>query len=480
MIRKKLNADAERKLIINLITDNHFCKEILPLVDSRYFTIPYAREIAKWVAEYFQQFEKAPGRDIKSIYHHKRATLHDDEVKDAVSVFLASVSAEYETLEPNNIDYEIQTAKTFLKVRSLDVLKNTLETAILENNPEKGEQALANYKRVETISGQGVNILKDAKKIAEALTKENDVLLTFPQALGQLLPPICRSDFVAYFGPAKRGKSFWLWYTSELGMQQQCKVLYITLEMSEHGIIKRSWPSLTGIPNHDRVVHSAYFEKDDDSELFTITQKERLRRGNDPSVDDIEKMQKKLRRMYRKGNVEIMFPTEPLSCAGVEMILDNLYYYENYSPDMVVIDYADYMIPDHNFKNNDNRNIINNIWTGLRRLALKKNIAIVTASHTAKVTFDTDIKTSHASEDIRKINNVTMAIGLNQTIKEKEKNIMRVGLMEIREGRKTSEQAVVLQCLDLGRPCIASKMRNEVQFDAEENEEKQQYARKKH
>ncbi len=175
-----------------------------------------------------------------------------------------------------------------------------------------------------------------------------------------------------------------------------------------------------------------------------------------------------------------MFPTEPLSCAGVEMILDNLYYYENYSPDMVVIDYADYMIPDHNFKNNDNRNIINNIWTGLRRLALKKNIAIVTASHTAKVTFDTDIKTSHASEDIRKINNVTMAIGLNQTIKEKEKNIMRVGLMEIREGRKTSEQAVVLQCLDLGRPCIASKMRNEVQFDAEENEEKQQYARKKH
>jgi hypothetical protein len=448
----------ERKFTINLITSDRFCKEVIPLIHPKYFETIYAREVSAWCIEYYNQFSKAPGKDIKSLYHSKRPLIHDDETVDLVSDFLASLSKEFEETDINNIDYEVKFAIKYLKIRSLDIVSESIQSAVLENNPEKGEHVLSSYKRVEKVIGQGIDLLKDTALIMNAFTKENDVIITFPGALGKIIQPITRGSFPAFFGPAKRGKSFWLWYTAELGMGQGCKILYITLEMTENNIIRRSWPSLIGQPVESKTIHSAYFEKDDD-ELFKIVQKQEVKEGL--NLDSIGEFQKKLKRLYRKGAIKIVFPIEPLTVSTLESILDNLEYYENFIPDAVVIDYADYMAPDTTFKGSDNRNIINNIWTGLRQLALKKNLAIVTASHTAKITFDTDIKTSHASEDIRKINNVTMAIGLNQTDEEKENNVMRVGLMEIREGRKTRDQAVVLQCLDIGRPCIDSRLRKE-------------------
>jgi hypothetical protein len=48
----------------------------------------------------------------------------------------------------------------------------------------------------------------------------------------------------------------------------------------------------------------------------------------------------------------------------------------------------------------------------------------------------------------------------------------------MREGRKTSNQVVCLQCLDLGRPCIDSKMRKDVIGYENKNEEKRGYRRK--
>jgi hypothetical protein len=50
--------------------------------------------------------------------------------------------------------------------------------------------------------------------------------------------------------------------------------------------------------------------------------------------------------------------------------------------------------------------------------------------------------------------------------------------MEVREGRHISDQAVCLQCLDLGRPCIDSRMKKEVIGYENKNEEKRGYKRK--
>jgi hypothetical protein len=70
-----------------------------------------------------------------------------------------------------------------------------------------------------------------------------------------------------------------------------------------------------------------------------------------------------------------------------------------------------------------------------------------------------------------------LAVSLNATDKENSNNIIRLGMMEVREGRHIADQAVCLQCLDLGRPCIDSKMRKDVIGYENKNEEKHTYKR---
>jgi hypothetical protein len=473
MVREKIESGFERKILTLLITNTRFCQEVLPMIRSSYFKASYSREIHKWVDKFFSEFSCAPKQHIKDIYLNNKLSLQDDEeTSDNISLLLKSLSKSYEESENVNISFEITQCINYLKLRALELLKDQLEDSIASNDPTKAESFVSNFKRVEKPSGQGIDLLHDHNKILEALTKEHNEIITFPGAVGTIIPPICRGDFMSFFGPAKRGKSFWLWYSAEIAMGQGNKVIYIPLEMNDTAIIKRCWPSITGQPLYKRIIHSAHFEANEDGK-YSIEQDEKEMDG--VNLENIEDMQKKLRRLYRKGRIKII-PMIACTVQAIESLCDNLYYYENFIPDTIIIDYADYMEPGKKYT--DNRDRINTIWKGLRDFANERNVAIITASHTEKKTFESDIKTSQASEDIRKINHVTLAVALNATDKENTDNIIRLGMMEVREGRHISDQAVCLQCLDLGRPCIDSKMRKDVIGYENKNEEKRNYKRR--
>jgi hypothetical protein len=448
------------------------------MIRPAYLKASYSREIHKWVEKFYSEFSSAPKQHIKDIYLNNKLSLQDDEeTSDNISVLLQSLSKSYEESENINISFEITQCVNYLKIRSAELLKEQLEDAISVNDANKIETIVSNYKRVERPTGQGTDILKDTDKIKNALSNEKTNLFTFPGALGELIGPIARGEFACFFGPAGRGKSQWLWYTAETAMKVGCKVLFFTLEMTEDEILKnRAWPSMTGNPKYSKEVSSAYFELDESTNKYKIEQKEEYKETT--NIDDVDKIQKKLRRLYRSGGIKIVFPSDSLTVEDIDTTLNNLYYYENYIPDIVIIDYADYMAPSKGFKSNEYRHTINNVWKGLAGLRLKKNIAIITASHTEVSTFNTDIKINHSSEDKRKNNHISIGIALNQTETEQDTNIMRIAMTKMREGRKTSNQAVCLQCLDLGRPCIDSKMAKEVVGYDKKSEEKRKYSRK--
>lgn len=461
MKRKTPNVNPERKLIINLITSDIYCKSIIPLLSPKYFLTSYAREVSSWIIAYYEEFEKAPGIDIKSIYHSKRADIKDVDVQDEVSEFLTSISEEWETLEPNNIDYEIKNAELYLKIRSLDVLKENLDSAINENNPLIGEQAVSNYKRIEKSFGQGISLLKDSQKVMDAFTDADEVLFTLPGALGQVAGKFCRGDFVSFLAPMKRGKTWYLWYIAETALYMSCKVIIITLEMTEKQMIRRSWRSLLGQPKNTKTVKIPFFEKDEDSERFFISEKEEQREGIDPSK--VVEYQKKFRRKFRKGDVRIIsLPSKSATVQDLNSHLDNLEHFENFIPDVVVLDYADLLIPDKTVK--EYRHGLDNIWSMLRSTAMARNILLVTASQTEKGTFKQDISEGSAAEDIRKIAHITCGLALNQKKEEAKMGVMRVAQVVTREDAPCFEQAIVLQCLDIGRPCIDSKLKSEVAY----------------
>lgn len=467
----KINMSPERKFIINLITSDRYCKELIPLLKPNFLESVYAKLVSKWIIEYFEQFAKAPRKDIQSIYYSKKDSIVNEDEQELVAEFLKSISKEFSESEINNIDYEIKKGIEFLKVRSLEVLKNSLDDSIIENNPTKGEAALSNFKRVEKPLGQGVSLLHDSQKVMDALTSENDFMFQFPGALGQVAGSFNRGDFVSFLAPMKRGKTWWLWYTAETALFYHLKVIFFTLEMTENQMIKRSWRSLVGQPKYNSNITIPFFEKLDDQ--WVIDTKEEERTGIDPSKVDF--YQKKFRRRFRKGDVRIIsIPTKSASVSDLVSHLDNMEYYENFIPDVIVIDYADILISERNFKG-EYRHQLDNIWSNLRRVAQEKNCLIVTASQTEKTTFKKDVDEASAAEDIRKIAHITCGLALNQTKDEREKGIIRISQVVTREEKCSYQQAIVLQCLDIGRPCINSRLKNDVILNETKDEE---YSRK--
>jgi hypothetical protein len=473
----KINLTQEFKLITNLIVDSHFCQEVLPLVRSQYFETPYAKEISKWIQEYFDLYKSAPFKNIKDIYTAKKNQL-PDETSHGVYDYLKGISADWDKNKPNNVDFAISEAIHYLKKRSMEVLTEDIKEALENDDTVKGEQRLANFKRVEKPLGQGVSILHDDAKIVEAFLEEEEVLFTFPGALGKVAGNMCRGDFVAFLAPMKRGKTWWLWYTAETALYYSHKVLFFTLEMTDKQVIRRSWRSLVGQPKKTMDVTIPYFSFNPEEEKYEIEQKVETREGL--NLQKVKELQMKFRRKFRKGDIRIIsLPSKSATVEDLNAHIDNMYHYENFVPDVVVIDYADLLSPK---VAREYRHGLDEIWSGLRRLSMERNTLVVTASQTDRSTFKQDVDANHVAEDIRKIAHITCGLSLNQTAPERELGIMRVGQSVVREEQPVFQQAIVLQCLDIGHPCIDSKFNNEVIVQISGNEEQQKiqkYRRKK-
>ena len=61
----------ERKIIIGCITSTKFLRQIKEIWAPELIGSPTARRISDWCWEYYNEFEKAPGKDIQDIFFTK-------------------------------------------------------------------------------------------------------------------------------------------------------------------------------------------------------------------------------------------------------------------------------------------------------------------------------------------------------------------------------------------------------------------------
>ena len=461
----KLNMDPERKIITGLITSDEFCRQIMPIFHPDHMKGDYSRIVGGWIQEFYENFKSAPGKSIQDIYREKRAGIKGDETSNLIAEFLKKLSEDYESETPNNVEYAVSQAVSYLKTRSLEVLVEDIEDAIQKNDPLLGEQILTKYNRIERATGEGVSIIHNFQEIADAFDEEEETLFRFSGALGDVAGDFHRGDFVSFMAPMKRGKTWWLWYTAESAMKKNLKVVFFTLEMTKRQMIRRGWRSIVGRPKKSSTVTVPYFSEAGNGKWEILTKDVEY---NGIVVEDIQKEQRKLRRLFRKGDIKIVqLSGYQSTVAEVEAHLDNMNHYDNYVPDVIVIDYADLLAPSKK-AGNEYRHKLDDIWKGLRKISQIRNILVVTASQTAKETFDRDIKQGDAAEDIRKVAHVTSAIGINQKPIERDKGIVRINQLAVREDKATSNQAVVIQCLDIGKACLDSKYHMEVALDSKQ------------
>lgn len=473
MRREKIDALNERDILYGLITSEKFCREICPILNPRFLEIDYARIVSGWIKDYYEKFKTCPERDVAKIYRSHLDEISDEGLRDNILTFLNKIDKDYDSIKSFNDDYALQQSILYLKKQSLKNLNADIDAFLTTGNIDKAEDAITKYKTVEKSAGEAVSLFQNTEVIVDSYSEEKGTLFTLPKAYGKVVGKIHREDFISFLAPMKRGKTFALIDIGVNAVSQGLKVLFVTLEMSETDMVKRFWTALTGQIGEDRDdIDYPYFVEDYGKwrvEHKTISRKA-------ISVADIEKRQRSMKRMFRGGDIKVLsVPAYSLSPDQLDTKIERLIQQEEFIPDVIIVDYADIMMPS---EKGEYRHQIDSIWKRLRALAQKRKAVVFTASQSGRSSIGRDVDSEDISEDIRKLAHVTSMVSLNQSADERKEGIIRLKQLAVREGEMEFRQAVCTQCLTIGRIITDSRFDDEVIMEDNKDDDSKDKNRK--
>jgi replicative DNA helicase len=451
--RTTVNSDIEKEILTGLITDDKYIKEIQQFFRNELLQIPYVKTISKWCFEYHKKYDKAPQSDIQEIYNsHSNKGKIDETQLELIGKFLSQLSDNYE--KANNVALQIDKAERYFKSRKIESLRDDLSAMLVADKIEEAEKSIGKFERVSRPSTIGIDIIRD--NINHILFEDSDVLFRFPGALGDMVGDFCREDYALIAGPMKRGKSFWLQEIGLRALVRNLNVIYYSLEMSEKKMLKRIFQYFTGETKKEEDILLPFFKSN------AIEYKEVAKKGL--TGDSILKKRKRIEKMINNSSFRLCsFPTGSISVDDIKIHLDNLDHYNHFVPDVIIVDYADILAPERQ-SSKEERHRSNDTQKALRGLAQERHCLVVSASQTTRNTLSKDIDQEDIAEDVRKLAHATTVIALNQNKEDKKKNIMRVGMMVVRDDEfHVDDEVIVLECRKIGRCFLDSRWAKNVE-----------------
>ena len=237
------------------------------------------------------------------------------------------------------------------------------------------------------------------KDIASGLIKPTGIPLGIPKIDNILYHKgLGRKEMTVLMAGAKKGKSMGLGDWALRFSKQGFNVLYATLEVSVDII-------------GDRM--DANISRTDMDDLNTM-------------INDVASKVQKISDAPKKPGVLklVEFPSGSLSPKGLQAYIER-HKAEGIKFDVVVVDYADIMAPDN--PTSDSQENSKQVWLGLRGIASRENVVMLTATQTNREGFKSDTaKAEHAADDFNKIRIADLVISINRTDQEREDNEARL------------------------------------------------------
>lgn len=460
---EKKNASLERQVLTGLVTSTPMLARIYPKWHDDFFRSNWSQQIAKWCIKHYRRYGEAPGQRIENLFQIWAAGVKDEQTVDAVSRFLSSLSDEYEEASSLNVDYLIDQAKEFFETQRLLSLVDELQDELDAGELERAMQRLEKHRGIDLAPSTAVDVLNDKDALRAAFEQQSEPLISFPGPIGSFFGnELQRDAFVSFMGPEKRGKSFWLMEMAWQGVLARHRVAYFQAgDQSQNQVMLRLGSRISGIPfrwDNLKVKYPVAVTRESDEKIAIV--KSRLKKFESAlSWQRAWKAIEKSKRFkIRSKRPLFKLKCYPAGTCSVDDIKSNLDLWEMQSgwvPDIIVIDYADILaIP----RGVDRREGTNEVWQALRALATQRHCLIVTASQTDAASYKTWVLTrSNFTEDKRKLAHVTGMIGLNQTLEEKAKGLMRLNWVVARERENDETQCVhCAECRAIARPFVQS------------------------
>lgn len=507
----------ERKIIIGLITNTEFLKQIQDDWNNEYLESNTARTLSLWCWEYFRKYKKAPKRNIEIIFIKKlKKGLDENFASEMEEEILPELSNEYEK-ETYHLDALLDETRKYFTERQLTIHKETLETLLEKNEIENAVSHMENF-RLKSFGNEDGLDLADKEiilpKLKEVFDTNLEHLIKFPGALGSFWnDSFIRGGFVSLLAPEKRYKSWMLLEFMMRALRQNKKVAFFQAgDMTENQQLMRICIYLSKKSNKEKYCGDVFIPVKDCIKNQTDNCNKPIRESGfgifkkleeevrkEITIDELKKaykenpnyrncyncpefyenkwgavwLQKKtiktpltiydarkqIKKFFIQNKKKVRLSTYSngtLSVPKIESIMDS-WERKGFVPDIVIIDYADIL---EGNKRLELRHQENEKWKQLRKLSQDKNCLVITATQADAKSYEKDLLTqTNFSEDKRKYAHVTAMFGLNQDKEGREKKlgVMRINQLIAREDEFIVTDTIkVLQSISTGQPYLDS------------------------
>lgn len=501
--RKRLDTTIEKRIVTGMIVSDKYLRELGPMIKWDYFQSSFTKTVGKWCIRYHGTYEKAPFDHIEDIYNEKRQNLKDEEA-DLIEGLLKELSDRHAYEGSINADYLLDQTIEYFRKRELEITVGNMQILLDRNDIEGAEKERDKWRKVDRLYSKAVDPF-DQSSIDEVFEDTED-FLRMQGDLGKFIGNMDRHYLVGITGPYKRGKTWFLQEIAITAMMKRLKVAFFSLEMQSKQMNKRIYQRLTGTPKGEGgkfkiPCFDCLRNQDDSCTLGLRTNRMRLLspEGAKPSRFDPNSPYKTCtacrnhisdaylteywyqeverpsfephyittqisayRRKYKHYLKVIAYPRFGANTDDLLIDLDRLETGSEFVPDVIIIDYADILKPESGSPATGIE-AIDITWKCLARLAGERHALVVTATQATREALDAyHVTQKHTSLWIGKLAHVDAMLSLNQTEKEKEEGIMRVGVMAHRfEDFKQNANCYVLQNLEMGQTYLDSQIRRQ-------------------
>lgn len=464
---RRIDRKIERDIVAALITSTEYVSRVRQALSPDCLKNAWCRTVAKWALDYYDEYAAAPGPAMQNIYdYQERQGLVEDT--DSIGAFLLSLAEENAQAGAVNVEFLVSRTEEYLNRVALERMASGVEASLDTGNVEEARKIALDFRTIRIGESQATDGLVDEAELQSAFGETQQPLFKLPGAIGEMVnPELCRDKFIALQAPEKTGKTFWLLWLALRALRSRLKVVMFELEMTKNQVNKRMSISIAGVSDQARYCKNEHTPRKfspDGEDVDCLPGMKIL--YEDMEDDEPLTWQRALecnKRFYERFRLQrdrhwrlVTAPARSLSIRQIDAELERLQKEEDFTPDVVLIDYMDILAPEN--PREQDRERINSSWVAAKALCNKWHIFLGSVTQSDSQAYEAEVQTrANFSEDHRKYAHTNGTLGLTQTSSDKRAGVAKLNWLVRREGDfNEKDVCFILQCLRKGRFCVDS------------------------
>lgn len=455
--------DQERTFLGQLITNTEILKKVYPVLDPVLMANEYSRILVRWIKDYYIETNRAPGKDIESIYIQNRSMIRDKDIRKNVSTMLKRLAKNWKAYNTSNPEYNAKVITEYFRMQSLTKLSENIQNSVDLGDLSEAEATIAGYNRIEVIGSQAVDLFKDTALISDAFNDHTEIVFRLPGKLGKALGPFSRGELTGIVAPTKGGKSWFKLFCAQRAVLSELKVLIFNFEITQKMYLRRAWQGHRGSPREGGIVQFPYLEG------VQIKYKDKIFSSPNYSKRAVLKEQKTMKAMLNGGGIKIVTISRgkaTLAKMEQELIIQEK---EGFIPDFIIVDYADILRSGRRFDREQKEE--NFVWEALAGMAVERNAHIMTSTQGNRKSFDGQ---KYGIEGLGgfydKLSHAGKIFGIVVGAEERARGLSRIQYWYERDGLGSFREVTVLTGFTIGRMYLDSIFTDEIE-DIEDDDE---------